>query len=163
MKFPLAFKKGQCNLITYFFHKWCFLSYIPEIYSEPSQTSKMKCFAKIVSGFEPLTIFAKQSIWDVWTVSQHAPAFRETTENFIVLFSEMKFGLLLLFLFLCGFVSFEKIRNEVKDEPTVGDDVDNDVSELDSERHDAVSDEADNGAPDLDSGSDGAVDNDSKN
>ena len=35
----------------------------------------------------------------------------------------MKFGLLLLFLFLCGFVSFEKIRNEVKDEPTVGDDV----------------------------------------
>ena len=75
----------------------------------------------------------------------------------------MKFGLLLLFLFLRGFVSFEKIRNEVKDEPTVGDDVDNDVSELDGERHDAVSDEADNGAPDLDSGSDEAVDNDSKN
>ena len=39
----------------------------------------------------------------------------------------MKFGLLLLFLFLCGFLSFEKILNEVKDEPTVGDDVDNDV------------------------------------
>ena len=123
----------------------------------------MECFAKIISGFLPLTIFAKQSILDVWTVSQHASAFRETNENFIALFSEMKFWLLLLFLFLCGFLSFEKILNEVKDEPTVGDDVDNDVPELDSERHDAVSDEADNGAPDLDSGSDEAVDDDSKN
>ena len=75
----------------------------------------------------------------------------------------MKFGLLVLFLFLCGFVSSEKIRSEVKDEPTVDDDVDNDVPELDSERDDAVSDEADNGAPDLDSESDEAVDGDSIN
>ena len=78
------------------------------------------------------------------------------------LFLEMKFGLLILFLFLCGFVSSEKIHNEVKDEPTVDDDVNNDASELDSERNDAVSDEADNGAPDLDSESDEAVDDDSK-
>ena len=78
------------------------------------------------------------------------------------LFLEMKFGLLILFLFLCGFVSSEKIHNEVKDEPTVDDDVNNDAPELDSERNDAVSDEADNGAPDLDSESDEAVDNDSK-
>ena len=78
------------------------------------------------------------------------------------LFLEMKFGLLILFLFLCGFVSSEKIHNEVKDEPTVNDDVDNDAPELNSERNDAVSDEADNGAPDLDSESDEAVDDDSK-
>ena len=78
------------------------------------------------------------------------------------LFLEMKFGLLILFLFLCGFVSSEKIHNEVKDEPTVDDDVNNDAPELDSERNDAVSDEADNGAPDLDSESDEAVDDDSK-
>ena len=78
------------------------------------------------------------------------------------LFLEMKFGLLILFLFLCGFVSSEKIHNEVKDEPTVNDDVDNDAPELNSERNDAVSDEADNGAPDLDSEIDEAVDDDSK-
>ena len=79
------------------------------------------------------------------------------------LFLEMKFGLLVLFLFLCGFVSSEKIHNEVKYEPTVNDDVDNDAPELNSERNDAVSDEADNGAPDLVSESDEAVDDDSKN
>ena len=80
----------------------------------------------------------------------------------VCLFLEMKFGLLILFLFLCGFVSSEKIHNEVKDEPTINDDVDNDAPELNSERNDAVSDEADNGAPDLDSESDEAVDDDSK-
>ena len=78
------------------------------------------------------------------------------------LFLEMKFRLLILFLFLCGFVSSEKIHNEVKDEPTVDDDVNNHALELGSERNDAVSDEADNGAPDLDSESDEAVDDDSK-
>ena len=74
----------------------------------------------------------------------------------------MKLGLLLLFLFLCGFVSLEKIRNEAKDEPTVDDEVDNDAPELDTERDDAVSDGEDNGASDLDSESDESVDDDSK-
>ena len=81
----------------------------------------------------------------------------------LFLFPEMKFGLLLLFLFLCGFVSSEKIRNKVKEEPTADNDVDNDATELDNERDDAVSHEVDNGAPDLDSQSDEAVDDDSKN
>ena len=31
----------------------------PEAYSEPSQTSKLELFAKIVNGYKPLTIFAK--------------------------------------------------------------------------------------------------------
>ena len=34
-------------------------------YSEPRETSKMECFAKVVNGFQPLTIFAKCSILDV--------------------------------------------------------------------------------------------------
>ena len=38
-----------------------------EAYSEPCQTSKMKCFAKIINGLKLLTIFAKRSILDVWT------------------------------------------------------------------------------------------------
>ena len=49
------------------------------------------------------------------------------------LFSEMKFGLLLLFFFLYGFVSSEKVRNEVKDEPTVADEVDNNARDINSE------------------------------
>ena len=36
-----------------------------EVYSEPSQTSKMKCFVKIANGFQSLTVFAKSSILDV--------------------------------------------------------------------------------------------------
>ena len=38
---------------------------IPKANSEPSQTSKKKLSAKIVNGFQPLTIFAKSSISDV--------------------------------------------------------------------------------------------------
>ena len=42
--------------------------YIPiccrKAYSEPSQTSKMDLFARIISSFQPLTIFAKNSILD---------------------------------------------------------------------------------------------------
>ena len=33
--------------------------------SEPSQTSKMELFPKIVNGFQPFTIFVKSSIIDV--------------------------------------------------------------------------------------------------
>ena len=38
---------------------------IAEVYSESSQTSKMKLFAKRVNGLQLLTIFAKASILDV--------------------------------------------------------------------------------------------------
>ena len=34
-------------------------------YSEPSHPSKMELFAKMVIGFQPITIFAKCSILDV--------------------------------------------------------------------------------------------------
>ena len=43
-----------------------------EAYSEPCQTSKMGCFAKIVDGSKPLTIFAKRSILIVWQGPEHA-------------------------------------------------------------------------------------------
>ena len=36
-----------------------------EAYAEAGQTSKMKCFVKIVNGFYLLTVFAKRSILDI--------------------------------------------------------------------------------------------------
>ena len=44
-----------------------------EVYSEHSQTSKMEHFEETVDGFEPLAIFAKCSILDVWQVSDTPP------------------------------------------------------------------------------------------
>ena len=41
-----------------------------EGYSEPFQTSKMERSAKIIKGFQPLTMLAKTSILDVWLVSE---------------------------------------------------------------------------------------------
>ena len=38
---------------------------------QPCQTSKMKVFAKIVNVFQPLTIFAKTFILNVWQGSEH--------------------------------------------------------------------------------------------
>ena len=38
---------------------------ISEEYSEPCQLSKIQLYAKIVNGFEPLTIFAQNSVLDV--------------------------------------------------------------------------------------------------
>ena len=38
---------------------------IPEAYSEPTGTSKMELFAKIVKGWKPLLFFAKNCILDV--------------------------------------------------------------------------------------------------
>ena len=43
-----------------------------EAHSEPSQTSKMKFFAKIANGFQLLTIFAKIFILDAWLGSEYA-------------------------------------------------------------------------------------------
>ena len=41
-------------------------------YSEPSQPSKLERFVKLVIGLQPLTIFAKRSILDVWPNSEYA-------------------------------------------------------------------------------------------
>ena len=45
-----------------------------ETYTEPSQTSKMELFAKIVNSCKPLTIFAKCFILDTRQCSEYAPA-----------------------------------------------------------------------------------------
>ena len=45
-----------------------------ETYSEPSQTSKMEFFAKIINSWKPLTIFAKCFILDTRQCSEYAPA-----------------------------------------------------------------------------------------
>ena len=42
----------------------------PEVYPEPSQTSKMEILVKIVNGFPPFTIFAKSSILDLFLSSE---------------------------------------------------------------------------------------------
>ena len=41
---------------------------------EPSQSSKMERFAKIVDDFKLLTIFAKRSILGAWPGSEYATA-----------------------------------------------------------------------------------------
>ena len=38
---------------------------LSEANSETCQTSKMEHFAKVVNGFQPLTIFAKRAMLDV--------------------------------------------------------------------------------------------------
>ena len=48
-------------------------SNLPSVsYSETCQTCKMEYFAKIVNGFETLTIFAKRSVLDVWQGFEYA-------------------------------------------------------------------------------------------
>ena len=44
---------------------FAYLRTISESHSEPSQTSTMKCYAKIVKSWKPVTIFAKHFILDV--------------------------------------------------------------------------------------------------
>ena len=43
-----------------------FNKYLSEAYSEPYQTSNTKLFEKLVKGFQPLAIFTKSCILDVW-------------------------------------------------------------------------------------------------
>ena len=52
-----------------------------EKYSELCQISKMESFAKIVNGFQSLTIFAKRYILDVWQGSEYASWI--ISENFV--------------------------------------------------------------------------------
>ena len=55
-------------------------------YSVHSLTSKMEVFAKVVKSLQPLTIFAKSSILDVFLVSESASEF--VTDVFLDIFSE---------------------------------------------------------------------------
>ena len=48
---------------------------VSERYSEPSQTSKMELFVKVVQGWSPLTISAKNFIINVLLSSEYASEF----------------------------------------------------------------------------------------
>ena len=43
-----------------------------EVYSKPSQLIKVESFPKMAIRWKPLTIFAKNSILDVWLGSEYA-------------------------------------------------------------------------------------------
>ena len=43
--------------------------YIPQTYSDAYQTARIGNFAKTFNGLKPLTIFANNSILDVWPVT----------------------------------------------------------------------------------------------
>ena len=51
-----------------------------EVYTKPCQIFKKKCFAKIINGFLPLSIFAKRSILDIWEGSEYAPGTVSTSK-----------------------------------------------------------------------------------
>ena len=55
----------------------------PEAHSETCQTSKVERFAKIVHGFSSLTIFARNSILDVWHCSINASKFSPLTQSLL--------------------------------------------------------------------------------
>ena len=39
---------------------------ISETYSQPCETSKRECFAKVVNGLQLLTLFTEHAMSDVW-------------------------------------------------------------------------------------------------
>ena len=47
---------------------------LTKVYSEGCQPSKVEFFGDVVNSFQPLTIFAKRSILDVWQGSEYASA-----------------------------------------------------------------------------------------
>ena len=55
-----------------------FVIWPTESCSEPSQTSKMKLFAKTVKSQKPWTNFTKSSILDVWLGFEYASEFYNT-------------------------------------------------------------------------------------
>ena len=54
----------------------------PESHSEPSQTSKVELFVKIVNGSKSLIVFARSSILDDWFGSEYA-CFVRKKEHFV--------------------------------------------------------------------------------
>ena len=62
--------------------RFCFT----EAYSEPCQTSKMQCFAKIVIAEKALTIFPKNSILDIWQGSEYASVLAFFFLTFLILY-----------------------------------------------------------------------------
>ena len=68
-KHMLSIVSSLENSCSFFF---CYFKSHSEAYSEPFKTSKMKLLPKIVSVFQPLNIFTKNFILDVWQSSDYA-------------------------------------------------------------------------------------------
>ena len=58
------------------------LGNIAEVYSESSQTCKIELYVKMVNSWKSLTIFAKNSILDVWLGSEYACLLKFWNVNF---------------------------------------------------------------------------------
>ena len=59
-------RENTCFFSNELSHIWS------EVYSEPCQTYKMKRFMRTANNyFQPLIIFAKSSILDIWHVSEY--------------------------------------------------------------------------------------------
>ena len=56
-----------------------------EGYSKPNRTSKMERFTKIVNGLNPLTVFAKSFVLDVWQGSEFASDLKHLDKEYIYL------------------------------------------------------------------------------
>ena len=72
----LWFRIIDKTIKTLGFHNICSICQVSmchlEVYSEPCQTSKIEHFVKIVNDFQPLSIFAKRSILDIWEGCEYA-------------------------------------------------------------------------------------------
>ena len=73
---------------------------ISKAYSVHRQISQMEFYARIVNGFQPLTIFAKSSIEDVWLGSEYASALSQVTPIRSPFWSELKFFIFQIVMFL---------------------------------------------------------------
>ena len=72
--------RSSFKLLSAFGNKMFYnIKFQTEAYSEPSRTSKMELFAKIVNSRTPLIIFTKSSILDVWLGSEYA-SFKTTLQ-----------------------------------------------------------------------------------
>ena len=93
---------------------------VSEAFSEYIQISKMEFFAKIVNGFQPLSVFIKISILDVWLASRNASEYsaenvaenilkKDATDtrcvNGMTLHKKWSFSLKIFFIFWTVWVS----------------------------------------------------------
>ena len=110
--FRSDFRRG-CRVSGY--SKLDLKDYVEKTCSESCQTSKMALFAKLVDGWNPLTIFAKSSILDVWQGSENAfdVNWRSTYYREKHSLSCFNGGLTKL-TFTCSKVTIETLRKGVK-------------------------------------------------
>ena len=73
-----------------FFHFIKNIMVTHESHSEPSQTSKVRLFAKIINGLKSLIVFARSSILDDWFGSEYV-CFVRKKEHFVSISVSFRF------------------------------------------------------------------------